>query len=464
MLADGRSLATLAVPLALTQLAQVALSTTDTVMLGMLGAGELAAGGLALVVFNQVRTMGVGLITAAGNQIAAAVASAEGRENDDRGAAEVRRIVRASLALATAAGLGGAGLMLLIGQLLGHLGQDVEVVADTRRMLITLAPGLVPALWFQTVRQFTVGMRRPQALLRITLASIAVNAALNVLLIHGPGPMPALGLAGVGLATTLVHLLTAAALFGSARRDPELAPLLALDLLRADRSTLRRLCGLGVPVAVTYGSEAGFFSVTALIAGSFGSSALAAHTAVNQLVYIVFQIAVGLSHASSIHVSREIALGRPHGAARVRDAALATAALVTGLVAAAYVAAPTLVLLPFLDTGAGEAGGEEAFAIARDLLLVAAVLQLFDCCQNIGIGLLRGLDDTRSGLRFTLVGYWLIGLPTVFLLAYGTALGLTGIWLGLLVGLAVTATLLLNRYRLGLRDRTDRLDATPETA
>ena len=73
---------------------------------------------------------------------------------------------------------------------------------------------------------------------------------------------------------------------------------------------MRRLTGLGIPIAATYGSEAGFFSVVALIMGGFGAAALAAHTVVNQLVYIVFQITVGLSHGASILVSREVALGR----------------------------------------------------------------------------------------------------------------------------------------------------------
>src|SRR3989442_1371643 len=165
---DARSLAVLAVPLILTQLAQVALTTTDTVMLGLLSTEELAAGGLAIVIFNQVRTMGVGLVTSVGNQIAAAAARAEQVEADGAEAAaareEVRAVVRAAFAVATAAGLVGATLLPAIGYALPHLGQDAAVADRAQRMLLALAPGLLPCLWFQAVRQFTVGMRRPQAL------------------------------------------------------------------------------------------------------------------------------------------------------------------------------------------------------------------------------------------------------------------------------------------------------------
>ncbi|WP_406003059.1 MATE family efflux transporter [Streptomyces sp. NBC_00829] len=461
LLRDSRALATLAVPLVLTQLAQVALTTTDTVMMGLLGTQELAAGGLAIVIFNQLRTMGVGLVTSVGNQIAAAAARAEkdGQGEGEAAIEEVRKIVRAALAVATLAGIAGAILMILIGQALTWLGQDAAVVDRTQTMLIALAPGLLPCLWFQAIRQFTVGMRRPQALLQITIASVAVNAGLNWVLIHGTFGLPRLGVTGIGVATSTVYLLSFIALYLSAKKDSDLAPLLSLNIAKADPATVKRLIALGVPIAATYGSEAGFFSVTALMAGSFGPDALAAHTAVNQLVYIVFQVAVGLSHAASINVSRALALGRTDDARRIKNTALACAATVMTLVGILYLTIPHLVLAPFLDSDSGQ-----ALTIATHLLVVTAFLQFFDCAQNIGVGLLRGLDDTKSGFRITLIGYWAIGLPAAWLLAYPLGLDTLGIWLGLLTGLAATAVLLLRRYSASRTMRTtDRIVSAPST-
>ncbi|MFD5751386.1 MATE family efflux transporter [Streptomyces sp. NPDC127033] len=464
LLRDSRALGALAVPLILTQLAQVALTTTDTVMMGLLGTTELAAGGLAIVIFNQIRTMGVGLVTSVGNQIAAAAARAEHAtaRADGDGAKEaahheVRGIVRAGMAVATLAGVAGALIMILIGQLLTLLGQDAAVVDLTRTMLYALAPGLLPCLWFQAIRQFTVGMRRPQALLQITLASIAVNAALNWVLIHGTFGLPVLGLTGVGIATSSVYLLSFIALYVAAKRDSELAPLLTLDITRSEAATVKHLLGLGIPIAATYGSEAGFFSVTALMAGSFGPDALAAHTAVNQLVYIAFQVAVGLSHAASINVSRELALSNHDSARRIKNTALACAAAVMTVVGIIYLTLPRLVLAPFL-----ESGSDQALTIATHLLIITAFLQFFDCTQNIGVGLLRGLDDTKSGFRITLIGYWAIGLPVSWLLAYALNLDTVGIWLGLLTGLAATALLLLRRYNAALA--AAQAQNTPATA
>ncbi|MFF6807494.1 MATE family efflux transporter [Streptomyces sp. NPDC012616] len=454
LLADGRALGALAVPLALTQLAQVALTTTDTVMMGLLGTEALAAGGLAMVIFNQLRTMGVGLVTAVGNQIAAAGARAESGASDAE--EDIRDLVRASLLLSTLAGIAGAVLMVLIGHAVVRLGQDPDVVDAAKPVLYLMAPGLVPCLWFQAIRQFTVGMRRPQALLRITVASIALNAGLNWALIHGTWFFPKLGLPGIGLATSSVYALTCLALYVSARRDPRLAPLLSLNVWKTRPATLRRLVGLGTPIAATYGSEAGFFSVVALLVGSFGTAALAAHTAVNQLVYLVFQIAVGLSHAASIGVSRELALRDLTAARRLKTTALAYAVAVMAVVALIYTTMPRLVLAPFFDTG-----DRAATDLATKLLLVAAVLQFFDCAQNIGVGLLRGLDDTKGGFRVTLVGYWLVGLPAAALLGFATGWDTVGIWLGLLAGLATTAVLLLRRFDRGVGRLYGVATATP---
>lgn len=438
----------LAAPIAATQLAQVALTTTDTVMLGFLGAQALAAGGLAIVLFNQFRTMGVGLVTAVGNQVAATAARAEHAQSGQNPGPQMRETVRAAFLLATVAAVAGAALLAATGYVLPWFGQDRQVAEAARLMLLALAPGLLPCLWFQVIRQYTVGMRRPTALVWITAGSVAVNAALNWALIHGLAGLPELGLAGIGAATSLVYLFTFLALYTMTRRDPMLADGLSLRIWRARPATVRRLARLGVPIAATYGSEAGFFSVVALIMGSLGAAALAAHTAVNQLVYIVFQVTVGLSHAASILVSREIAVRRPESARHIARTAIAQGAAVMAAVGLLYLLAPTLVLRPFLDpaTPAGEAG----MAVAATLLLVAAGLQFADTFQNIGVGLLRGLDDTRSGFRLTVIGYWAIGLPLVWVLARPLGLGATGAWLGLAGGLATTAALLLARFHRSL--------------
>lgn len=428
--ADHRALAALAVPLAATQLAQVALSTTDVVMMGLLGTSALAGGGLAVVLFNQVRTMGVGLLTGVANLVAAAHAGAGG---------EVRSITRAAFLLATATGLVGAAVLVGIGALLEFFGQHADVAAAAQGMLWALAPGMVPCLWFQVLRQTSVGLKRPLQLLWVTLGAVALNAGLNLLLIHGPGPVPALGLAGIGAATSAVHLAQAGALWMLMRRDPQIRAALAARPSEPGGANLRRILRLGVPTALTYGSEAGLFSVLALLAGALGAAALAAYNVVNQITYIVFQTAVGTSHAASVLVSGE---SRPDAARRWARTALVQQGALLALVGIVYLTAgEPLVRLLAADANTA------TVALAAAALAVAAVTQFADAAQNIAVGLLRGVDQAGAGFRATLIGYWAIGLPAAALLAFVFDWGLIGLWIGLGFGLAACAALMLRRFR-----------------
>ncbi|MGH3785907.1 MAG: MATE family efflux transporter [Pseudonocardiaceae bacterium] len=142
--------------------------------------------------------------------------------------------------------------------------------------------------------------------------------------------------------------------------------------------------------------------------------------------------------------------GPPAAAPRRPDRGdLRQGAAVAAVIALVYLLVPGAVLGVFLD--ADVPADAAAFAVASQLLLVAAVLQFADSAQNIGVGLLRGLDDTAGAFRITLVGYWLVGLPVALLLGWSLGLGPVGVWFGLLGGLAATAALLLRRYSRALR-------------
>lgn len=434
--ADASQVLTLAAPLVLTQLAQVAQGTTSIVMLGQLDTVDLAAGGLALSLFNLLRTMGVGLITPTGNLVAEASVDAQG------GAPRIRALLCASLALATAAGLLAALLMVLGAPLLRGLGQDPRVVERCGQYLAAAAPGLLPLLWFQVLRQLTVGLGRPGPMLAVTLASVGLNAVLAYALMKGAGGLPALGLSGVAIAGTVVNALALGALLWVARRDPRVAPLLSLRYETSPWPAWRRLARLGLPVAASYGSEAAFFSVLGLLAGAFGPTALAAHTVLNQLVYVVFMVAVGLSQAVSLCISRAWAHGDGPRARRLGLTALGLGWIAMAGAGLLYLAAPLEVLGLLLRPGSS---GEVA-AQAAALLGIVAVLQCFDCSQNLAIGMLRGVGETASAFLRTLLGYWGVGLPLAWWLGWVLQLGLSGLWLGLASGLATTAGLLLLRF------------------
>ncbi|WP_079273290.1 MATE family efflux transporter [Streptomyces sp. TN58] len=441
---NSSALLKLAFPLILTNFAYVALTTVDIVMLGRLGAVEIAAAGLAIALFNQLRTTGTGLVTGVSNLVA------EARVRDDR--KRVGALLFAGFFWATVCGVVFCVALMLIGPLLVLLGQDPTVVDKAGEFLMVLAPGMLPCLWFQNLRHFTTGLKRPGPLLAITLASVGVTIALNYVLVYGKFGLPAFGFVGVAIATVTVFLLSFLAFVAVILRDRTLRPYLTSPHARRwNGEAVRSVWRLGLPISGTYASEAGFFSVLTLVIGSLGVEALAAQTVLNQIVYIVFMVSAGLSHAASILISEADGRDDYREARRTGLLGIAWGTIATLLVAVVYVLAPDAVVSLFLS--AEHAGDTDIIALTATGLLIAALMQVFDATQNIGNGILRGIGDTAGPFRISLVGYWLIGLPAGYLLGITAGWGVEGVWTGQTIGLAATAALLLAAF---LR-RVDRL-------
>ena len=420
----------LALPLSLTQLSQVVLGTGLLWLAAQDGAMSLAVMGLAMVLFNQLRTMGVGLITPTGNLVATAVARGEDED-------AVRRHLLAGLWLATLAGGFGVVVLCLAGWWLPYLGQDAALLRSALPVLVLLAPGLLPCLWFQVLRQYAVGRKQPGPVLLMTLLSSAFTLLLGYVLSRGLSGMDGWGLAGVALAGTLGHVF-AFALFAVWQYRLLFAGL-CWQTWWPDVQTISALWRLGLPVALTYGSEAGFFMLITLLVGSLGADALAAHSAVNQLVYIAFMVSVGFSHAASIRISESMAQQRFADCRRIAMLALLTGWVFCVLLALLYSLFPQWVLALFMKDA-----DSAVYPLAVSLLLLAMWLQFFDSWQNIAVGLLRGQADTVSSFRLSTLAYWGAGLPLAWWLSQSH--GLAGVWYGLIAGLALASLLMLRQF------------------
>lgn len=420
---EAHRIVQLATPLALIQLAQIAISTTDLLMLGWVGAEALAAAALGLAVFNLLRTIGFGLIVGTSNL----VAEASGEE------VALSHLLGA-LSIAGVAGLISAALMMIGGSGLRWLGQDAGVVELAREYLLFLAPGIIPLFCFYAYRGVVVGRRQANVLLAITLATILVNALLDYGLLFGAFGLPRLGVPGVAAASTLAYLSQFAAIAWITHRRVSFSRLSSVGELVA---AIRRLLAIGIPTAGSYASEAGFTALVTLMVGAWGAAALAAQAAVNQVVYVVFMLSVGLSHATSVGVSEASAAGDRERARRVGRTGLLLGISVASIFSLAFLLLPGPILGLFSLSPAGVGGA--TYLAASALLSVAAFAQVPDFAQNIGIGALRGVGRAASGFWITLASYWLIGAPAAWIIGFHLAPGATGIWLGMALGFAAAA-------------------------
>jgi len=427
----------LAVPIALTQLGQIAMMTTDLALIGRLGDAAVAAAALAGTVYWISFTVGMGLISA----VAPLAAQAFGARNPRM----IRRALRVGLWAALVISLPIMAFPLYGEQILLTLGQVPSTARMAQRYLFGLAWGVAPALWYLAIRGFMGAVNRPEPGLWITLVAIPANAVLVYLLIHGGLGLPRLELFGAGLATTIVNfgMFLAALWFATSRRPFRKYHAMG-RIWRIDWSLMRQLVVVGAPIALSFLMEYGLFASAALLMGLIGTTALAAHQIALQVTAILFMVPYGIGIAATVRVGH--AVGR-------RDAAsVKRAGLVATLLGVAFVSAMTLAVIltrfaiaRFFFGGAKESTGA-AIELTATLLMVGATFFVADGVQTIAAGALRGMNDTRVPLLFAVISYWGIGFTTAYALAFHAGLGAVGVWIGLAIGTAVYAVLLLLRF------------------
>jgi MATE family multidrug resistance protein len=425
----------LAVPIALTQLGQIAMMTTDIALIGRFGSEAVAAASLAHTVYFVSFTFGMGLVSA----VAPLAAQAFGARDPHR----IRRSLRVGLWAALFIALPMMALSFRGEQILLMLGQSPVAANLAQQYLLGLTWSILPALWFLAIRGFMSAVNRPEPILWITLAAIPANALLVYLLLYGAFGLPKLGLFGAGLATSIVNFGTLlAALWFVARRRPFRKFHALGQLWRIDWGLMRQLVVIGAPISISFLLEYGLFGAAGLLMGVISTTALAAHQIALQVAAILFMVPFGISIAATVRVGH--AIGR-HDASGVRRAGLVATWLGIAI-GAALTLAVILSRFGIAQIFLGERTDATA-ELSATLLLVGSTFFVADAIQTIAAGSLRGMNDTRLPLVFATISYWLVGFPCAWWLAFHTQVGAIGVWIGLSVGTAVYATLLLLRFR-----------------
>lgn len=432
---DARSLLTLGLPLIGSHLAQMAIHLTDAIMLGWYSVEALAAQVLAYTFYFVLFIMGSGFAFAVMPMVA--TACAEGSE------AQVRRVTRmgcwASLmfaALVLPFMIWSEGLFLM-------LDQKPETAALGADYLRIAGWVIVPALLVMVLKAYLAALERTQVVLWLTLGGVALNAAINYLLIFGNYGFPELGVKGAAIASLGVTSATLVALcVYVAIATPEHA--MFQRVWRPDWEALRDVVRLGWPIGLTNLAETGLFAASSVMMGWLGTLELAAHGIAMQLTGLTFMIHLGLSNAATVRAGQFY--GR-RDRDRLRSVAVVAAglsacfALVTAVI---FVTMPEFLLTAFLSPT--EPDRLAVIAIGTGLLAAAALFQLADSGQVMALGLLRGVRDTRVPMIIAAISYWVIGIPASYLLGFTLGMGGVGVWLGLAVGLAVASVLLGARF------------------
>lgn len=427
----------LGLPLIGGHLAQLAITTTDTIMIGWLGATALGASVLGGQAFFLLMMLGSGFAHA----IMPIAAQASGR-GDVRA---VRRSVRMGLWIVVAfCGIGMVPLWLLEPLLL-MIGQDRQVAALAGQYTSVMQWSLFPVMITFVLRSFLTALERPQIILWTTVLTAVVNGLLNYALIFGNWGAPELGIVGAAYASLITSSLGCVIICVYAAWHPVLRQFeIFVRIWRSDWPALTELLRLGWPISLTIIAEVGLFAASSVMMGWLGTIELAAHGIALQLASIAFMIPLGLAGVATVRVGQAYGRKDANGLNRAALVVLALATFAGVFSAALFLFLPEPLASLFLDTENADA--VQVLAAAVLLMIFAAAFQLVDSLQAVAAGLLRGLKDTRTPMLIAVFSYWVVGIPAAYLLALPLEYGGSGIWLGLALGLSFAAILLSVRF------------------
>ncbi len=437
---EVRSLLVLGLPLVGSQVAQFAVHTTDTLMLGWYSVLALAQVTLGAQVLFVAYIVISGFAYAILPMVAKSMA-----EGDPQSA---RRVTRMGLWLSTVA----AALLFLpmwfASPILEAMGQDAQVAKGAQDYLRIAGFGLWPAIWGLVLRSYLSALEHTGIVLWLAVGVLIINAFVNYALIFGYWGLPELGLQGAAIASVIAMSLSLIGFVIYIQIYFEEQKMFA-RFWRFDRMATLAVARLAIPISATAFAESGLFAASAFMMGWLGKLELAAHGIVLQLAAMSFMVHMGLSQAGTVRVGQAFARKDWLAVRRTAGAAMGLSSIAAAVAIFFFLATPQILIGAFLELR--DPLRPEILRIGTLLLILASMFQFVDAAQVMALSLLRGLQDTRVPMLITVISYWLIGIPISYILGFIFDFRGTGIWLGLVVGLAIAALLLWSRFNLLIR-------------
>ncbi len=437
----------LAWPLILTNLTMSLIGATDVLMIGWLGAEELAGASLGFNLAMLAAIFSMGVMTASAPMMASEI----GRKNNS--VRDLRRTFRQTIWVAITIIIPVWLILWNTETILLAMRQVPELAAKAQTYVRVYMFSILPFLITLVMRNFISALERPIWSMVIGVIGVLGNIIFNYVLIFGKLGFPALGIVGAGIGSILTNvlMLIGMAIVLSADRQFRRYRLFG-NFWRADWERYRGVWKLGLPIGVTFGLEGGVFSVAVLLMGLIDTLSVAAHAIALQIASISFMVPMGLAQAATVRVG--IGYGRKDNAL-IHRAGWTAFVLGTGfmtLMAAIIWVFPEPLAGLFIDYDNPQSTA--VLALAVKFLAIAALFQIVDGAQAVGAGMLRGLHDTTLPMIFAAFGYWIVGIGVGVGLAFWADWRGEGIWAGLAAGLGVVSVLMLVRWvmrkRLGL--------------
>ena len=328
----------LAAPVIMGMLGHTIVGLVDNLMVGQLGAADLAAVSLGNSFFFVAMSIGIGFSTA----ITPLVAEADSEHNFAKGKSAFKHgfVLCSILAIVLFA------LILLAKPLMYMMNQPQEVVVLALPYLDIIAISLVPLIIFQALKQFSDGMSLTKFPMYATIIANVINVFFNYVLIFGVWGFPKMGVVGAGIGTLIARFVMIMLMWYFLNRlEKTKAYVKDLKLFVLEHSMLKKINSLGLPSALQMLFEVGLFTAAIWLSGTLGKNPQAANQIALNLSSMTFMIATGLSVTAMIRVGNQKGLKRPVELRRI-----ATSIFIMGLALAILFALIFLIFNNVLPT------------------------------------------------------------------------------------------------------------------
>lgn len=431
----------LAFPVIVGQLGITLMGVVDNAMVGRIGYYPLAASALANGIFFLIFVIGMGVTYAVSPIVANAVGSGK--------AEQAGNILKQALAVNVFIGILLGIITYFSAELFHMMHQKEKVVEYAIPYLRILAFSIPMMMTFLTYKHFLEGLSIMRPAMVIVLLANLLNVFGNYCLIYGNFGFPRLELNGAGISTlsSRFFMMIMLILFLNKNlRVKKYRP--HLLQYKIDWKVTKEILALGLPSGLQYFFEVGAFFFTAIMIGWFGARQLAAHQIALSIASITYMMVVGISAAAAIRVAKFVGAGNNLETQRAGLSALMLAAGFMSLCGILFFLTNNILPEFFINN-------HEVKIITASLILIAAFFQIFDGVQCVGLGILRGISDVTYPTAVTFVAYWIVGIPLGAVLAFYFGFNVQGVWIGLSVGLATSASLLSLRFMKKTRLKTD---------
>lgn len=420
-----KELLNIALPIIMGNLGFILIGAGDVLIAGRHSTDTLAAISIATAITNCIQTFGIGLLVS----ISPLLSNYRGERK------VVKKYFFPSLRFAMLLAFIVMLAVFAFIPLIDYMKFEPKLVPMIKQYMFVTAFATFGAYLHCAVKEFLQAFEIVMFPNLVTVISVFLNVALNIILVFGWGCIPSLGVLGLAIASFIVRYFMGFVLLGY-----------CFKLMRfsdyQDKDYYKQLIKIGLPISFAILVEFVAFNSVAVLMGRVAGVYAAAQNLVCTLTTVSFMVPLAISNAIAVKV------GFANGAMNFED--LRKYSKVGVLMCVGFMACSAVVFASIPDVLVSLFTKDyNLVTICVPILYVLACFQIFDGLQVALSGIYKGIKKTQVVLIANFFAYWLVSIPLGYVLAFKYHLGIMGFWFGLIGAAIFLCTIMLtmlNRY------------------